>query len=184
MTQSTQDLTKLLVRVGQDTDEKAFRELHEALAPRIKAYMMRQGANGDLSEELAQEVMVKVWRKAHLFSPEKGAATTWAYTIARNLRIDKIRKEYVWQEMPDGYEDTPDQADLPDEQVSIDQRAARVREALRELPPEQVEVIELSFLDGLSHSEIAEKLTTPLGTIKSRMRLAYGRLQEHLTKLH
>ncbi|MEL6226291.1 MAG: sigma-70 family RNA polymerase sigma factor [Pseudomonadota bacterium] len=183
MAQSTQDLTKLLVRVGRDSDEQAFRELHDALAPRIKAYMMRQGANGDLAEELAQEVMVRVWRKANMFSPDKGAATTWAYTIARNLRIDRIRRERVWDEMPDGYDDTPDQADLPDEQVSTDERATRVREALQELPPDQAEVIELSFLDGLSHSEIAEKLSTPLGTVKSRMRLAYGRLQQHLTQL-
>lgn len=145
--------------------------------------MMRQGAAADVAEELAQEVMVKVWRKAHLFTPEKGSAVTWAFTIARNLRIDKIRREYVWQEMPDGHEDLPDEGALPDQIADDNERAARVHEALRQLPPDQVQVIELSFLDGLSHSEIAEKLAIPLGTVKSRMRLAYAKLQEHLSKL-
>jgi len=183
MDQSPQALTKLLVRAARDRDREAFRELHDALAPRIKAYMMRQGAAADLAEELAQEVMVKVWRKAHLFTPDKGSAVTWAFTIARNLRIDKIRREHVWQEVPDGYEDLPDEAAMPDQQVSDNERSARVHEALRQLPPDQVQVIELSFIDGLSHSEIAQRLAIPLGTVKSRMRLAYAKLQEHLSTL-
>ena len=181
MSLSAQDLTQLLVRVARDQDRDAFGELYNALAPRIKAYMLRRGAAADLAEELAQEAMVKVWQKARLYSPEKGGAATWAYTIARNLQIDRIRREYVWQEMPDGYDDVPDDAVLPDEQVSTDEQSAGVREALRDLPLEQAEAIELSFLDGLSHSEIAEKLSIPIGTVKSRMRLAYAKLQDQLS---
>lgn len=182
MNQSAQALTKLLVR-ARDGDLDAFRELHDELAPRIKSYMLRQGTSADVAEELAQEVMLKVWRKAHLFDPDKGSVVTWAFTIARNLRIDKIRREHVWQAMPDDAKETPDEAALPDQQVSDNERFTLVREALRELPPDQVQVIELCFLEGLSHSEIAAKLAIPLGTVKSRMRLAYSKLQSHLGKL-
>jgi RNA polymerase sigma-70 factor, ECF subfamily len=183
MSHSPQALTKLLVHAAQDRDLDAFRELHDALAPRIKAYMMRQGAAADIAENLAQEVMVKVWRKAQLFTPDKGSAVTLAFTIARNLRIDKIRREYVWQEMPDGYENQPDEAAFLDQQVLDIERSTKAHEALSQLPTDQAQVVELSFLDGLSHSEIAERLAIPLGTVKSRMRLAYATLQEQLSKL-
>lgn len=183
MTQTPEALTNLLLRVAQRQDHGAFSDLHEALAPRIKAYMMRNGAAADVAEDLAQEAMLQVWRKAKLYSQEKGTATSWIYTIARNLRIDKFRREYVWQEMPDGHEDVPDEAALPDEQVSADERSAILRKALLSLPSEQAEVIELSFLDGLSHSEIAGKLSVPLGTVKSRMRLAYSKLKDDVKKL-
>jgi len=182
MNQSAQALTKLLVR-ARDGDLDAFRELHDELAPRIKSYMLRQGTSADGAEELAQEVMLKVWRKAHLYDADKGSVVTWAFTIARNLRIDKIRREHVWQAMPDDLKELPDETALPDQQVSDNERFTIVREALRELPPDQVQVIELCFLEGLSHSEIAAKLSIPLGTVKSRMRLAYSKLQTHLTKL-
>ncbi len=183
MKQSKLQLDHLLVRVSEHRDHEAFGELHDQLAPRLKAYMMRQGASGELAEDLAQEVMIKLWNKAHLYSPDKGSASTWAYTIARNLRIDRIRREYIWQELPDGYEDTPDDARLQDENVSANERAGKVREALRALPQEQAQIIEMSFIDGLSHSEIATKLAVPLGTVKSRMRLGYAKLQQHLAEL-
>jgi RNA polymerase sigma-70 factor (ECF subfamily) len=166
MTQTPEALTDLLQRVAEHQDHDAFRDLHEALAPRIKGYMMRNGAAAQIAEDLAQEAMLQVWRKAQLFSREKGTVTSWVYTIARNLRIDKFRREYVWQEMPEGHENVPDEAALPDEQVSADERSAILRKALSNLSPEQAEVIELSFVDGLSHSEIAEKLSVPLGTVK------------------
>lgn len=180
MTQSSSDISNLLVRIAQKADRLAFEELHTALAPRLKSYMLRQGARPDVAEDLAQEAMMRVWQKAHLYDAEKGSATTWIYTIARNLRIDKIRREYVWQEMPDGFDELPDDTPTPDEQVSLDQRSKSVMQALSVLPPQQAEVIQLSFLDGLSHSEISEKLDVPLGTVKSRMRLAYAKLQEQL----
>lgn len=180
MTHSSSDISDLLVRIAQHADHGAFEELHNTLAPRLKAYMLRQGARPDAAEDLAQETLIRAWQKAHLYNAEKGSATTWIYTIARNLRIDKIRREYVWQEMPDSFDEVPDEGVTPDEQVSLDQRSHRVREALALLPPQQAEVIHLSFLDGLSHSEISEKLDVPLGTVKSRMRLAYAKLQEQL----
>jgi RNA polymerase sigma-70 factor (ECF subfamily) len=180
MAQSSSDISNLLVRIAQNADRLAFEELHTALAPRLKSYMLRQGARPDVAEDLAQEAMMRVWQKAHLYDAEKGSATTWIYTIARNLRIDKIRREYVWQEMPDGLDEVADETPTPEEQVSLDQRSIRVRQALTVLPPDQAEVIQLSFIDGLSHSEISDKIDVPLGTVKSRMRLAYAKLQEQL----
>lgn len=176
-------LTDLLVRVGQNRDEEAFTELYAVLAPRVKAFMIRQGADTGSAEELAQEAMVSVWRKAHLYSADKGSASAWIYTIARNLRIDKLRKETVWQVLPDGYEDTPSDDAAPDECVATAERQVRVRNALSTLPAEQSEVVILSFIEGLSHSEIAARLNVPLGTVKSRMRLAYGKLTEMVTEL-
>lgn len=176
-------MTDLLVRIGQNRDEQAFTELYSALAPRVKAFMMRQGADAGSAEELAQEAMMSVWRKAHLYSADKGSASAWVYTIARNLRIDKLRREVVWQVLPDGYEEMPSNESTPDENVSTAERSLRVQDALLTLPPEQAEVIRLSFLEGLSHSEIAERLDVPLGTVKSRMRLAYSKLTELVSEL-
>ena len=122
-----------------------------------------------------------VWRKAAQFTPEKGAASTWIFTIARNARIDKMRKQkVVWQEFDE--ETDPRKSDdlLPDEAVSLGQTQRRVRDALDALPEDQAIAIQLSYVEGLSHGEIANKLQVPLGTIKSRLRIAYAKIRETL----
>ena len=131
--------TALLRAIATSQDEQAFTELFSNYAPRIKSYMLRQGAEASLAEELAQEALTTVWRKAN---------------------------------------DTP-----PDEHVSLNERAAAVNEALNSLPSDQYEVVTLSFIEGLSHSEIAERLSVPLGTVKSRMRLAYAKLKPQVSNL-
>jgi len=173
----------LLRRIANSKDQAAFSSLFEYYAPRVKSYMLRQGANATTAEELAQEAMTSVWRKAGLYSPEKGNPTTWIFTIARNLRIDRLRKERVWQELPEGHAERPSEDPEPDEVVSERERSRMVRDALATLPPEQIEIVTLSFLNGLSHSEIAEKLDLPLGTVKSRMRLAYDKMRPLLEDL-
>jgi len=176
-------MADLLRRVAANGDVDAFRALFRAYAPRVKSYMLRQGADSATAEELSQETLLTVWRKAALYSNEKGSATTWIFTIARNLRIDRLRKEVAWQPLP---EDTAEQASpepAPDEELSERERGERVRSVMAELPPEQTEVVTLAFIQGLSHSEIAARLGLPLGTVKSRMRLAYQKIRDALEDL-
>ncbi len=176
-------MAEFLQRIAERGDVEAFRKLFQAYAPRVKAYMMRQGANPDTAEELAQETLLTVWRKAGLYSGEKGSATTWIFTIARNLRIDRLRRELSWVELPDGHDEEPSPDALPDELLSEQERKIRVQAALATLPPDQFEVVSLSYIEGLSHSEIAERLQLPLGTVKSRMRLAYHKVRESVEDL-
>jgi RNA polymerase sigma-70 factor (ECF subfamily) len=176
-------MADLLQRVAANGDVEAFKALFEAYAPRVKSYMLRQGADPATAEELAQETLLAVWRKAALYSDEKGSATTWIFTIARNLRIDRLRKEVVWQPLPENNDEQPSDDPAPDEELSERERGERVRAMLAELPPEQSEVINLAFIEGLSHSEIAKRLGLPLGTVKSRMRLAYQKIRDALEDL-
>lgn len=176
-------MADLLRRVATAADAEAFRHLFEAYAPRVKSYMMRQGADAATAEELAQETMLAVWRKAALYSVEKGSATTWIFTIARNLRIDRLRRQLVWQALPDGHEDEPDDGPLPEQVVAEREAGKRVQAALAGLPPDQLEVVTLAYIEGYSHSEIAERLGLPLGTVKSRMRLAYAKLRAEMEDL-
>lgn len=176
-------MADLLQRVAANGDVEAFRALFETYAPRVKSYMLRQGADPATAEELAQETLLAVWRKAALYSDEKGSATTWIFTIARNLRIDRLRKEVVWQPLPENNDERPSEDPAPDEELSERERGERVRAMLTELPPDQSEVVNLAFIEGLSHSEIAKRLGLPLGTVKSRMRLAYQKIRDALEDL-
>ena len=176
-------MAEYLHRVATQGDADAFRELFEIYAPRVKAYMMRQGADANTAEELAQETLLAVWRKAALYSDDRGSATTWIFTIARNLRIDRLRREYTWVALPEGRSEEASDDPLPDETVEEKERRIRVQSALAELPADQHEVVALSYIEGLSHSEIAERLGLPLGTVKSRMRLAYMKIREAVEDL-
>jgi RNA polymerase sigma-70 factor (ECF subfamily) len=176
-------MADLLRRVAEQADPAAFRELYQTYGPRVKAYMMRQGADAATAEDLAQETLLAVWRRASLYVAEKGSVTTWIFAIARNVRIDRLRREVPWQELP---EEGPEQASgeaLPDEAVSEKERQARVRAALAALPPEQREVVALAYIEGLSHGDIAARLRLPLGTVKSRMRIAYQKIRAGLEDL-
>lgn len=176
-------MADLLQRVAANGDVEAFRALFETYAPRVKSYMLRQGADPATAEELAQETLLTVWRKAALYSDEKGSATTWIFTIARNLRIDRLRKEVVWQPLPENNDERPSEDPAPDEELSERERGDRVRAMLAQLPQDQSEVVTLAFIEGLSHSEIAQRLGLPLGTVKSRMRLAYQKVRDGLEDL-
>lgn len=176
-------MADLLRRVASSADAEAFQRLFQIYAPRVKSYMMRQGADAGTAEELAQETMLTIWTKAGLYSSDKGSATTWIFTIARNLRIDRLRRQVAWQALPEDFEQEAASDPLPDERLSEQERRARVKEALARLPYDQVEVVSLAYLEGLSHSEIAERLELPLGTVKSRMRLAYKKIREAVEDL-
>jgi RNA polymerase sigma-70 factor, ECF subfamily len=167
----------LLHDIAVKRDAAAFGRLFTAYAPKIKGYMMRRGADAATAEELAQETLMTVWRKAALYSSANGNLTGWIFTIARNLRIDRLRKEFAWQELSDEVLQVAS-TDIPaDEQLASNEIAGHVRAALAELPDNQREIIILAYVDGFSQSEIAERLKLPLGTVKSRMRLAYQKVR-------
>ena len=162
--------------IADHADRDAFAALFEHFAPRVKSYMLRLGAEPQLAEELAQETLLTVWRRAAAFDRAKAAPSTWIFTIARNLRIDAARR--VRRSDPlDDPSDAPDAEPAPDAALAAAQSEGRIRTALAALPPEQAEVVRLSFFSDKPHSEIAEELKLPLGTQKSRMRLAMERLR-------
>lgn len=164
-------------RIAAQFDAQAYRALFEKFAPIVKAFMMRQGTDAATAEELAQETMLSVWRKAALYSEDRGSAAAWIFTIARNLRIDHLRKEKTWVELPDNYAQETSGDRSPYEVVLGEQHRSIIRRALDALPDEQRQVVILSFIEGLPHREIAGRLNLPLGTVKSRIRLAYSTLR-------
>jgi RNA polymerase sigma factor (sigma-70 family) len=167
----------LLRRLAETRDRAAFKTLFEHFAPRVKAYAMRLGASAHQAEDLAQEAMLVMWRKAALFDPQRASAGTWIFTIARNLRIDLIRRERLPR--LDGSDPSLAPETEPDAGEGFDARQDEeaLRVALRSLPPEQSQIVMLSFFSDKPHSEIAAELNIPLGTVKSRLRLAMVRLR-------
>jgi RNA polymerase sigma-70 factor (ECF subfamily) len=164
-----------MARVHGQKDQAAFIELFEHFAPRVKSFLMKSGADHTLAEECSQEVMATVWHKAHLFDPARASVTTWIFTIARNRKIDVLRKQRrpEPEDLAWGPEEEPDQADV----LVLQEESEKLGEALSALPPEQRELIQKAYFGDLSHSEIAEATGLPLGTIKSRIRLALERLR-------
>jgi RNA polymerase sigma-70 factor (ECF subfamily) len=177
---------ELLRRVAERRDRAAFVVLFDRFAARVKAFMMRGGASAADADEIAQDVMVLVWRRAETFDPARAAASTWIFTIARNRRIDVLRR--TLRPAPDPEDPLFQPEPEPDAGLRIDaeEREIRIRALLGELAAEQREVLVAAFYDGLSHAEIAARLDLPLGTVKSRIRLAFrhlrGALGESLTK--
>lgn len=162
-------------RIREAQDQTAFAELFQHFAPRVKAFLIRSGSDAALAEECAQEVMATLWHKAHLFDPTRATVSTWVFTIARNKRIDALRKQRRPEpdELSWGPEAEPEQADV----VAMQQETAQLRSALRALPEAQRELIVKAYFGDLSHREIAAQTGLPLGTIKSRIRLALDRLR-------
>jgi len=172
--------TRLIRTLAESQDREAFATLFEFFAPRIKTFLMRSGTSEAQAEELAQEAMLLVWRKAHLFDPESTGASTWIFTIARNLRIDAYRREKRGAMVEGGQvelEFLVDEAPNPGDRLAMAQSMERIRSAISKLSPDQLRVVELSFFDEKAHAEIAKNLGIPLGTVKSRLRLALGRLR-------
>ncbi len=172
-----------ITAIAQRQDRAAFAALFEFYAPRIKTMLTRLGAAADTAEDLAQETLLTVWRKAAYFDPARASASAWIYTIARNLRIDRLRgdkraKLYAPYEMVE-----PEAPQRPDNALNATERDARLRSALKELSQEQVRVLQLSFFEGRAHGDIAALLDLPLGTVKSRVRLAMARLRQLLGDL-
>lgn len=160
-------------------DKEAFAALFSHFAPRVKGFLIKSGAAADLAEECAQDVMVTLWNKAHLFDPSRASVATWIFTIARNRRIDILRKENrpEPEDLPWGPDAEPDQADV----LALQQESSRLKAAIQALPDAQRDLIQKAYFGDLTHSEIAVQTGLPLGTIKSRIRLALDRLR-HVMK--
>lgn len=170
----------LLVLVATRQDRAAYSELFAYYAPRLKSWLMRLGADNGQAEEIAQDVMVTVWRKAGLFDRAQASVSTWIFRIARNRRIDVFRRTKRPALDPEEEMILPAGVEAPDAAVEAMETETRVRAAMKDLPEEQVLLLRLAFYDGLSHREIAEKLDVPLGTVKSRIRLAFGKMKSRL----
>ncbi|WP_246035982.1 sigma-70 family RNA polymerase sigma factor [Aliishimia ponticola] len=166
-------------RVRDNKDRQAFAELFGHFAPRVKGFLMKSGADAALAEECAQDVMATVWLKAHMFDPSRASVSTWIFTIARNRRIDILRRERrpEPEDLPWGPEAAPEQSDV----LALQQECQQLGNAIKDLPDAQRELIEKAYFGDMSHSEIASETGLPLGTIKSRIRLALDRLR-HVMK--
>ena len=174
------DAAACLAAIAERRDRQAFATVFRHFAPRLKSYICKLGTDPMTAEELVQETMVTLWRKAAHYDPAKAAPSTWIFTIARNLRIDAIRRER--RPEPDMTDPllVPEPAALASETIEQSQRAARLRRAVLALPTEQRAVLRLSFFEDHAHGAIAERLGIPLGTVKSRLRLAFRRLRSAL----
>ena len=163
-------------------DRGAFAELFSFYAPRVKAYLKRLNAEDTLAEELAQEVMLTVWRKADQFDRAQASASTWIFRIARNRRIDAARRAAKPEIDAHDPALAPPETAAPDDAAHAASREDRVRAAIAALPEEQVSLLRMAFFDGLSHRDIAERIDAPLGTVKSRLRLAFDKLRKRLDR--
>jgi RNA polymerase sigma factor (sigma-70 family) len=181
---SPEEFHAWMAAVAQAGDRQAFAALFKHFAPRIKSFLMRAGTAPELAEELAQETMVQLWRRASTFDPARASLSTWLYTIARNLRIDHFRRtggDPCEGEEPWDADQQPADAHLPPEDLLLaTQREQGVRRAMAKLPPEQSLVLQLSFFEERPHAIIARDLGIPLGTVKSRIRLAVAQLRLQL----
>ncbi len=169
------DWSAAVVAIARAGDKARFEALFLHFAPRLRAFFLRVGVAPGTAEDMAQDVMFTVWRKAAYFDPERASAATWIFTIARNLRVDQHRRLQSSQS-PGDYFDAVEEPD-PAQNAIAGEREKRVRAALAQLPAEQSDVVRLSFFEDRPHAEIADALRLPLGTVKSRIRLAMTRLR-------
>lgn len=174
--------TSLMLAVRNSRDRAAFASLFDYFAPRLKGFIMRSGMGSAQAEEVVQEVMLTVWRKADQFDPTRAQVSAWIYQIARNRHIDVIRKENrpIPEELTLDPDATPDASQI----FGVEQETEKLKQALARLNPDQRLIIEKAYLGELTHQEISTQTGLPLGTIKSRIRLGLEKLRHDLKDLH
>lgn len=175
----TDEWSEALVLIGESQDRGAFTRFFRHFAPLIKAFALSGSSlSATHADELVQEVMLKVWQKAGGFNPEKAAASTWVYTIARNCRTDMFRRLQKFDTAL-ASDDFELESEEEESFIVLHTRrgSERVRELLGDLPPDQAQILGKVYMEGKSHSEAAAELDLPLGTVKSRVRLAIQKLQ-------
>ena len=177
------EMVAWMALVGNQRDRDAFIKIYKHFAPKLKGFFLVRGVSTQTADEILQESMLAIWQKADSYKPEKGKVSTWIFTIARYKFIDRLRRDGRQKTEPDEPDSRPSDDPITDEQVTQLQSRDAVRAAIYRLPKDQQTVIFLSFLKGLAHTEIAEQLKLPLGTVKSRIRRAIGRLREDLGEL-
>lgn len=169
-----------LVRRVADGDRQAFAELFRLFAPRVAAWLRKRGASASQADEVTQDVLLFVWHKADRFDPERASVGTWIFTIARNKHVDRIRRERRIEADPDEMPTTPARPADPDRIAHRQQRDRRLRAALETLPEEQAVILRRNYYEDTPQRQIAEELGVPVGTVKSRTRLAFNRLRDAL----
>lgn len=181
-TDDSLDLAACIEEIASQKSRDAFTRLFNHMAPRIKAYCLKRGASLAEAEETAQETMIQVWRRAGQFDPARAAATTWVFTIARNKRIDLFRKEQHPEVTADDL--IQSMSDPVDAESRLEQAEAgeTLAEKIRDLSPDQAEVIHKAFFEDKTHQAISEELDVPLGTVKSRIRLALAKLRSSMSE--
>ncbi|WP_299938163.1 sigma-70 family RNA polymerase sigma factor [uncultured Pelagimonas sp.] len=179
--QKTSELTVWLIAVRDNRDRAAFAQLFDYFAPRLKGFVMRSGMGSAQAEEIVQDVMLTVWRKASMFDPHRAQASAWIYQIARNRQIDIIRKEH--RPIPDELAQDPGSEPDASQILAFDQEAEQLKTAIDQLGPDQKDMIEKAYLGDLTHQEISAQTGLPLGTVKSRIRLGLRRLRKELEGL-
>ncbi|KAB2703132.1 sigma-70 family RNA polymerase sigma factor [Brucella anthropi] len=173
-------MEELMLAVSSRRDVDAFEVIFKHFAPRVKTYMAKLSADTQTAEELMQETMIAVWNKADQFDVAKGALSTWIFTIARNQRIDAVRRARRPEFDPTDPAFVPDAEQPADLRIAERQSASQLRAAMADLPKEQSTLLELAYFEESTHSAIAKKLNLPLGTVKSRLRLAFNKLRAAL----
>lgn len=170
-------LCRLIEAVAVHRDRRAFASLFQYFAPRLKSYGLKRGVEATTAEELVQETMLTVWRKAATFDASRATASTWIFTIVRNKRVDMLRRA-GYPEVDLGEASAiAAQEPAADDSLTLVQAGSALRAAMRTLPKEQLEVLEKAYLEDKSHRVIANEMSLPLGTVKSRIRLALARLR-------
>lgn len=173
-----------LVHVAEGQDREAFIRLFARFAPRLKGFFTRRGAKPDQAEDLTQETMARVWRYAAVFDPARGGVDTWVFVIARNAWIDHLRQERRSENRERlALETLPPGPETPSEALEAGERERLVRDALATLTGDQKEILRLNFFYGHTHAQIADRLKLPLGTVKSRARIAMARIRNLLGDL-
>lgn len=167
---------ELLAKVGASRDQDAFVTLFNYYAPRVKSWLLKNGMADAAAEEVVQNTFVTVWEKAAQYSPKKAAASTWIFTIARNKRIDALRRDKNLDVNSDSLALENAVAETNTEYADAED-IERLNSAMETLPPEQAELLRMAFFDDMSHSDISTKTKLPLGTVKSRLRLAMDKLR-------
>ncbi len=174
----SQDYLAALIRlVAQNRDREAFASLFDHLAPKVKAFLIRRGLNAAGAEDVMQDVMLSIWTKASLYDAPRGSFQAWVFTIARNALIDRVRRQKPDISIDMIEWDPADETEGSEERMLREERATKLNSAMKDIPPDQFAILQLAFHEELTQTEIASKLNVPLGTVKSRMRLAYAHLR-------
>lgn len=179
--QDRNKFNQMIVKIAASQDRAAFADLYRHFAPRVKSFVLKGGITDQAAEEIAQETLLMVWRKAAQFDPQKAAASTWIFTIARNKRIDFHRRTNKPALKEDDFLHMASEDTTQDNTVEMEQASAATRTQLDKLPEEQKQVIQKAFMEEKSHAVVAEELGLPLGTVKSRIRIALRKLRGQLS---
>ncbi|MDH3241574.1 MAG: sigma-70 family RNA polymerase sigma factor [Alphaproteobacteria bacterium] len=181
-TEDGPNLAACIEAIAENKSRDAFSQLFSHMAPRIKAYCLKRGASPAAAEETAQETMIQVWRRAGQYDPARASATTWIFTIARNKRIDLFRKEQHPEVTPDDLLQSMSDPIDAENRMEQAQAGETLAKKIRELSPDQAEVIHKAFFEDKTHQVISEELAVPLGTVKSRIRLALAKLRSSMAE--